>query len=163
MVLFIRLYKVLPVPALESVNEILKWNHSTGSYWNVLCCFALPYFCSLLQNLAFFLNFVLSKSTDRILKNSRKNIVPRSNWYFTYLWISWLVYENWIAVFILAITVCETNWIQSKSRPPNGWMTKFFTKTMTRCPWLLRSLWVFRYLWCKMSEELRSPWIGNPF
>ena len=72
MVLFIMLYKVLRGPALESVNEILK----------LLKCTLLFYFtvfCSLLQNLAFFLNFVLSKSTDRILKNSRKNIVPRSN------------------------------------------------------------------------------------
>ena len=35
-VLFITLYKVFLT--FESVNEILKWDHSNESYWAVLSC-----------------------------------------------------------------------------------------------------------------------------
>ena len=40
-VLFIMLYKV--VLTFESVDEILKFDHSNESYWAVLCCGAVYY------------------------------------------------------------------------------------------------------------------------
>ena len=40
-VLFIMLYKMWPT--FESVDEILKWDHSNESYWAVLSCGAVHY------------------------------------------------------------------------------------------------------------------------
>ena len=41
LVLFIMLYKVVPI--FESVDEILKYDHSNESYWTILFCGAVYY------------------------------------------------------------------------------------------------------------------------
>ena len=66
-VLFIMLYNM--VPTFESVNEILKCDHSDESYRAVLSC-GVVYYMYAVQSTKYFLTF---ESVDEILKHDHSD------------------------------------------------------------------------------------------